>query len=130
MPRSFVFRFARGLAVLVGTACALPAAEPVADVIDRYCIDCHDSATKKGGLLLEGLDPAHPGAESDTWERVVRQLNLRQMPPVGEARPDDATYDLVVSKLVPPLDRAAAEHPNPGRTDTLRRLNRTEYQNA
>ncbi len=27
-------------------------------------------------------------------------------------------------------DQAAAEHPNPGRTDTLRRLNRAEYQNA
>ena len=28
------------------------------------------------------------------------------------------------------LDRAAAEQPDPGRTDTFRRLNRTEYQNA
>src|SRR5205807_6228842 len=28
------------------------------------------------------------------------------------------------------LDRAAAAHPDPGRTPTLRRLNRTEYQNA
>src|SRR4029077_9579822 len=28
------------------------------------------------------------------------------------------------------LDAASAARPNPGRTDTLRRLNRTEYQNA
>ena len=28
------------------------------------------------------------------------------------------------------LDAKYAEHPQPGRTDTLRRLNRTEYQNA
>src|SRR6185436_3891502 len=28
------------------------------------------------------------------------------------------------------LDRAAANRPNPGRTETFRRLNRTEYQNA
>src|SRR4030095_148062 len=27
-------------------------------------------------------------------------------------------------------DRAAAKDPNPGRTETFRRLNRTEYQNA
>src|SRR5262249_32511510 len=27
-------------------------------------------------------------------------------------------------------DRAAALHPNPGRTETIRRLNRTEYHNA
>src|SRR6185436_15582430 len=28
------------------------------------------------------------------------------------------------------LDRAAANRPNPGRTETFRRLNRTEYQNS
>src|SRR5438552_4713150 len=28
------------------------------------------------------------------------------------------------------LDAASAAKPNPGRTETLRRLNRTEYQNA
>ena len=35
-----------------------------------------------------------------------------------------------MSALAGSLDRAAAEHPDPGRTDTFRRLNRTEYQNA
>ena len=52
------------------------------------------------------------------------------MPPPGRPRPDEATYDSVVSYLETSLDRAAAAHPNPGRTDTFRRLNRTEYQNA
>ena len=36
----------------------------------------------------------------------------------------------MVSSLETSLDRAAAAKPNPGRTDTFRRLNRTEYQNA
>jgi hypothetical protein len=36
----------------------------------------------------------------------------------------------VVSQLEDALDRAAAARPNPGRTDTIRRLNRIEYQNA
>src|SRR5204863_7505799 len=35
-----------------------------------------------------------------------------------------------VARLVSPLYRAAARNPNPGRTETFRRLNRTEYQNA
>jgi hypothetical protein len=52
------------------------------------------------------------------------------MPPLGEARPDDATYRRVVEQLHAALDRAAAAQPNPGRTDTFRRLTRTEYQNA
>lgn len=36
----------------------------------------------------------------------------------------------VVADLETALDRAAAARPNPGRTDAIRRLNRTEYQNA
>jgi hypothetical protein len=37
---------------------------------------------------------------------------------------------LALSRLTASLDSAAAKHPNPGRTETFRRLNRTEYQNA
>ena len=44
--------------------------------------------------------------------------------------PDDATYDAVIASLETSLDRAAAAKPNPGRTATIRRLTRTEYQNA
>src|SRR5204862_2049934 len=40
------------------------------------------------------------------------------------------TYDTVVSTLSETLDRAALARPNPGRTETFRRLNRTEYQNT
>ena len=68
----------------------------------------------------------HPEA----WEKVVRKLVARQMPPAEALRPEERTYDAVVSALEASLDRAAAEHPDPGRTDTFRRLNRTEYQNA
>src|SRR5438128_696768 len=52
------------------------------------------------------------------------------MPPIGMPRPDEATYEITISSLEKSLDRAAAVNPNPGRTETLRRLNRTEYQNA
>jgi len=52
------------------------------------------------------------------------------MPPVGLPRPDESTYESVVSSLESSLDRIAAAKPDPGRTDTFRRLNRTEYHNA
>ena len=41
-----------------------------------------------------------------------------------------ADVQLNLSTIAGTLDRTAAEHPEPGRTDTFRRLNRTEYQNA
>jgi hypothetical protein len=52
------------------------------------------------------------------------------MPPAGLPRPDERAYDALASSLAASLDSAAAARPNPGRTDTFRRLNRTEYQNA
>ena len=96
----------------------------------QYCLDCHDAASAKGDLELESFDPANPATHPAVWEKVVRKLAHRQMPPLGEDRPDNATYDALAQQLATELDRAAAAAPNPGRTDTFRRLTRTEYQNA
>ena len=52
------------------------------------------------------------------------------MPPAGKKRPDEATYNTLLSGLEGSLEKLAAQHPQPGRIDTLRRLNRTEYRNA
>ena len=60
----------------------------------------------------------------------MRRKLCGRMIATGLPRPDDATYDSVVAYLETSLDGAAAAAPNPGRTDTFRRLNRTEYQNA
>jgi hypothetical protein len=105
-------------------------AEATAALIQKYCLDCHDSGQRKGDLSLEGITAANPAADPKLWEKVVQKLHHRQMPPLGEPRPDDAAYARVVAQLTTALDRAADATPNPGRTDTFRRLNRTEYQNA
>ncbi len=60
----------------------------------------------------------------------MRKLRARSMPPAGRPRPTEAAYDGLVAHLETSLDRVAAANPDPGRTDTFRRLNRTEYQNA
>jgi hypothetical protein len=104
--------------------------EPHAELVESYCLSCHDDDHKKGGLALDGILNASVGDHADVWEKVVRKLRARQMPPVGKERPDAATYDAVVGELEASLDRAAAAHPNPGRTASIRRLTRTEYQNA
>jgi hypothetical protein len=98
--------------------------------VDEYCLSCHDEDKKKGGLVLETVAAQAVVRHPDVWEKVVRKLRARQMPPVGKERPDDPTYDTVVRYLETSLDRAAAAHPNPGRTATIRRLTRTEYRNA
>src|SRR3954471_10877768 len=108
------------------------AAEPVRvrAVVEQYCVTCHDGDTPKGGLNLAEIAAADVGRSPDVWEQVVRKLRARQMPPDGKKRPDEETYATVVSQLETALDRAAAAKPNAGRTATLRRMTRTEYQNA
>lgn len=99
-------------------------------LVDEYCVTCHDDDKKKGGLALDGIVNEDVARHPDVWEKVVRKLRARQMPPIGDERPDERTYDLVVASLERQLDRAAERNPNPGRTPAIRRLTRTEYQNA
>src|SRR5688572_7366394 len=108
---------------------SLPVA-PHGDLIERYCLGFHDDLGAEAGLSLESASSEAIAKRPEIWEKVVRKLRTRQMPPAGEARPDETTYDAVISHLETALDRAAEAKPNPGRTATIRRLTRTEYQNA
>jgi mono/diheme cytochrome c family protein len=110
-------------------AAQVPAAADSAKVLQRYCISCHNDRLRTAGLTLDGLDVAHPEAKPEVWEKVIRRLRSRTMPPVKLPRPDDATYDGLATFLETSLDRVAAAHPNPARP-LLHRMNRTEYKNA
>ncbi|HYP13171.1 MAG TPA: DUF1587 domain-containing protein, partial [Bryobacteraceae bacterium] len=112
----------------VTVAAAPSAAEQAA--IKRYCIGCHNTNLKTGGLSMDGMTLQDPAAHPQQWERVVRKLRTRSMPPAGLPRPDEKTYAALLTSLETSLDKSAAAQPNPGRTDTFRRLNRTEYRNA
>ena len=101
--------------------------------VHRYCVSCHSDRLKTGGLTLNAVATHEVGQDADVWEKVLRKIRARQMPPgglPGLPRPDEAAYETAISSLETALDRAAAAAPNPGRTSTLRRLTRTEYQNA
>jgi hypothetical protein len=98
--------------------------------VESHCLDCHDSATRMADLALDELLAADVSTSVEAWERVVRKLMARQMPPSDVPRPNEPDYEQVIAWLEASLDGAAAARPNPGRSETLRRLNRTEYQNA
>src|SRR5579864_3106330 len=85
------------------------------ELLKRYCFACHNDRMKTGGLALDTLDATRPGDRAEIWEKVVRKLGAGLMPPAGIPRPDKATYEALVAGLETELDRAAAEHPNPGR---------------
>src|SRR2546422_6292713 len=91
---------------------------------------CHTQKLKTAGLMLDEADVVNPGATGEVWEKVVRKLRTSTMPPPNMPQPSIEDRTALLSWLETSLDQAAAAKPNPGRTDTLRRLNRTEYQNA
>ena len=99
-------------------------------MVKTYCLDCHDSSVTKGDLNIEAILADDTTQHIKIWEDVVRRLSARQMPPAGKKRPDEATYQSALKTLETTLDQHAMAHPQPGRTETIRRMNRTEYRNA
>ena len=113
---------------------ALPATiSSHAALLEQYCVTCHNERLRSLGtvpLELQTVDLATVPAEAEIWEKVIRKLRTGSMPPPGRPRPDTAAAEGFASWLETEIDRAAAAHPDPGRTEPLHRLNRTEYQNA
>ncbi|HEX5109648.1 MAG TPA: DUF1592 domain-containing protein, partial [Vicinamibacterales bacterium] len=108
-----------------GTAANLSRAE----LLQRYCVTCHNDRTKTGGLTLERLDAEHPDMDAEVWEKAIRKLRAGMMPPAGAPRPARTELETFRKAIESSIDRAAAAAPNPG-TTSLHRLNRTEYANA
>ena len=106
------------------------AATPAGDLVNQYCVSCHNQKLKTANLMLDRADSANPANSAEAWEKVIVKLRNRAMPPPGMPHPDNATYDAVANWLEAGIDRAAAANVNPGRTASLHRLNRAEFANA
>ncbi len=111
---------------------ATEAASTPRALLDRYCVACHNDRARQAGLTLQSIDTGrvgHVAGEVEAWEKVVRKLRGRAMPPPGRPRPEPAAYDAAAHVLETALDAVAAADPNPGRPP-IHRLNRVEYRNA
>ena len=101
-------------------------------MLDRYCVACHNDQRAEPGnspVNLQSASLATPIDDAATWERVLRKLSVRAMPPDGASRPPESAYAAFTAWLAGALDAAWAERSAPGRY-VAHRLNRTEYQNA
>lgn len=97
-------------------------------LLKQYCITCHNQKARVGGLDLDTLIASPVDANPEVWERVIRKLRGGLMPPAGQPRPDNATYEKLRVSLEAGIDRVA--QPHPGRTAAFHRLSRSEYQHA
>src|SRR5262245_28832443 len=85
---------------------AAAAAAPIA-TINQYCVGWHSDRAKTGGVSFEGLKPENIGERAEVFEKAVRKLRGRVMPPPGAKQPEAKEIDALVGWLETSLDRAA-----------------------
>src|SRR5918992_1362918 len=114
--RVAIFVGIAGLLAAAGAGLSLDAQQPAAgpsltpahvSLIDEYCLSCHDEDKKRAGLALDTIAARGVLEHPDVWEKVIRKLRARQMPPAGKDRPNEAAYDALIATLETSLDRAA-----------------------
>src|SRR5262245_33706158 len=102
--------------------------EPQWSTIQTYCFGCHNPGVKAGNLLLSELNadsvPAHP----EIFEKAIRKLRGRQMPPPGNLQPSQQEVDALINWLATARDESSKSH-RAGHVP-VQHLNRTQYANA
>ncbi len=100
--------------------------------VAKHCARCHGDKVKKADLRLTGYrDDADVLKNRKVWQNVLTILRAGEMPPPSvKARPKAVELDDFTSSIQAIFDRAdRLAKPDPGRV-TIRRLNRTEYNNT
>jgi len=101
-------------------------ADQARQTLDTYCVGCHNARAKAGGVALDTLplDAVHDSA--DVWEKVVRKMRGRLMPPPTSRQPDQQEIDAFMAWMEARLDAEAVRGPVAGHVGA-QRLTRTEF---
>lgn len=105
-------------------------AKTVAPLLNQYCFDCHGNGKQKGDLALDQWkSEADAVADRKTWQRVKEMIQGHEMPPKKKAQPTETERDAIVAWVESTVLKTDCNNPDPGRV-TIRRLNRSEYNNT
>src|SRR5689334_1728877 len=110
-------------------AAAQSAAAAHQAMVTTYCVTCHSTRAKTGGLALEGLSLQAAADNAEIWEKALRKLRGNQMPPPGSPQPPQKDVESFVAWMENTLDTNAGVNnsvPKAGYVP-IQRLNRTEY---
>jgi hypothetical protein len=119
----------------LGAAPVQPPREPpriafskqIAPILGKYCVKCHSGAKPRAGFAIDRIQG---DGDRKTWERVMRVLEAREMPPAEKPQPSAADRSTLLSFLDQQLAVVDCNKGrDPGRV-TIRRLNRAEYNNT
>lgn len=102
----------------------------VKPLLEKYCYNCHGETKKKADLSLEVYENLSSILKDKTvWEKVLHNVQTREMPPENKPQPSDAERLLLAKWIETEVFQCDCGNPDPGRV-TLHRLNRTEYNNS
>jgi mono/diheme cytochrome c family protein len=105
-----------------------PAAAHLATV-KQYCVGCHSDRAKTAGVTFEGMTAASIAQNPELYEKAVRKLRGRVMPPPNSKQPEGKAVDSLITWLETSLDKLPHKEVSNDKI-VLQRLNRKEYENA
>jgi mono/diheme cytochrome c family protein len=134
------FICASALMVLIASVSALlnravgqtpaTASDPQRAMLNTYCVGCHNTRVRTGGIAFDALDLQTAADNAQIWEKALRKLRGRLMPPPGAPQPQQKDIDSFTAWMENKLDSQAADAhsktPKAGYVP-IQRLNRTEY---
>lgn len=96
----------------------------VGPFLSEYCSDCHGESDPSGEINLANIshDLAH-GVDLATWQNILKQIVLEEMPPAEEHQPSNASKQQVITWINAELEKSG------NTSDLMAKLESPEFGN-
>lgn len=102
----------------------------IVPLLETYCYSCHGEGESKGKFSMDEFkDMSKHLDDRKHWLAVWRNIRSQIMPPSDEDQLGTEEKKKLLAWIEKDVFKLDPANPDPGRV-TIRRLNRTEYQNA
>ena len=121
------------LVVLIasGTSFAETVPAKLQSFFKQHCYDCHGHQNVEGELNLETLSADFgESLAAQKWIEVLDRINLGEMPPEDQSRPDEAELVPVIGWISDQLRSNRDRMDSTGGRVVMRRMTRLEYANS
>ena len=99
--------------------------------LKNYCFKCHGPEKQEAHRRFDQLPPAITKLEElESWQEILDQLNLGDMPPEKEKQPAKTEVLAVIKSITESIAEAHPRLAGKGQHTALRRMNSWEYRHT
>ena len=99
--------------------------------LKNYCFKCHGPEKQEAHRRFDQLPPAITKLEElESWQEILDQLNLGDMPPEKEKQPAKTEVLAVIKNITESIAEAHPRLAGKGQHTALRRMNSWEYRHT